>query len=1515
MVAIAAVLFSVVLIIQLPQVQTYVAGKVVDSLDGRLDADINFEKIHLRPFRTLVLKNIEIIDRNPAADAADPKAEKTDTFFRAEYITAKFSFESLFKQQGIHLEEVTISNAQMNLVLEDKPDEGDGDTSTDNLSRIFRLKKPEVKKKSEKEIFHIHDVMIENMGFTMKNYGIDKTPYHGGINWNDLDIRNIRLEAEELMFKGGIMYGHANHLSFAEKSGYRMDEMRGSAKVGRGKTIVENLLIDDPYSDILLPQFIMSYKNIKAFKNFISDVEINAEIADSRLDFKTLTYFAPQLEGNSLKARVSGKISGPVDNFRMTNITVDSEAGGFSGTVNGRMTGLPDIETTRLDVKLSRCVVTSEGLGVFISEWMHEGELDLSKYAGGYLFTVEAKAKGLLNSLDIDADINSFIGSLKADMTLNNIIDEKRPLNITGTASTKDLDLGKIISADIVGPVTMRTGIQATLDEKPSVIIDSLIVDRLNLNKYDYTNIMATGEMSDNSFDGKIVASDPNLNFILQGVFTLSNKTNNAKYTFFAIVSDANLDAINIDKRGKSKLRFETRADFTNTNKGNILGTVSITNLIFENKDGVTNIGNIKLAADSNENAYKIKFTSNFAYGNYAGSAPVTEFIKDIQEVTIKKEVPALYANPELTWGGNNYSFDFSTHDSMDLLAFIMPGTYINDGTRITLNIDRSGQMKATLNSKRLAIGNNYIKDVSLTADNANGNFSGEILSQEFQLAGIKLARNRMKFLADDNHLGTSYSFDNQSDPENRGELVLNADLSREDDRLDIMLDILPSAIYLNSKEWRIQPSSLNLRGRDLSVNSFEISSGNERIYAYGKTSATQNDTLTLSLDRFDISMLNPIIGPNLNLRGAATGNVKLTSPMKTKGLLADMLIDSTSIAGEPLGTVMLGSAWNEDFERFDIMLRNEINGKRNMDASAKFSPRSKMFEGEVAMNRLSVKYAEPFLTDVFSEMNGYISGNIFAEGPIDMLEISSRDTRIEDAELRVEFTNVPYYANGGFRLDNNGVYFDNIQLRDRYSGTGSVNGSINWNRFRDITFDTRLKVNSIEGIDLTRDLSEDFYGNIFGTGNVSITGPINALTLSVDAVTAKTGQLHIPMSGSATSSGSTNLLRFKELKEEIYIDPYEAMRAKLEKEQSMNSDLFVKLRVNATPDVEAFVELDETTTNGLSGRGNGLIELDISNDVFNINGDYTLTSGIFNFSALGLVSRQFEIKDGSSINFSGDIMASTLNINASYFTKTGLGALLGEEQSISNNRAVECKIEITDKLSNPRLRFDINVPDLNPMVQSRVESALGTEDKKQKQFLSLLLSNSFLPDEQSGIVNNTSMLYSNVTEAMANQLSNILHKLNIPLDLGLNYQPTEQGNDLFNVAVSTQLFNNRVVVNGNIGNKEYSSGGTQNDVVGDIDIGIMLNRSGALRLNLFSHSADTYSNYLDNTQRNGVGIMYQTEFNSFGQFIKNMFSNKAKRQAAKLAEEQAVISAEKVNMKITEEDYRQKDNKKNGKR
>ena len=315
---------------------------------------------------------------------------------------------------------------------------------------------------------------------------------------------------------------------------------------------------------------------------------------------------------------------------------------------------------------------------------------------------------------------------------------------------------------------------------------------------------------------------------------------------------------------------------------------------------------------------------------------------------------------------------------------------------------------------------------------------------------------------------------------------------------------------------------------------------------------------------------------------------------------------------------------------------------------------------------------------------------------------------------------------------------------------------------------------------------------------------------------------------------------------------------------------------MNVTPQTELMLDLDQTEGgSSITCNGQGITAIDVRDGNFAINGDYTINSGLCHLGLLGVATRDFDIKDGSTIKFNGDVMDSDLDIKAVYTTKASLSGLIADTTSVGSRRTVECTLSIYDKLRNPQLSFDIDIPDIDPITRASVESALNTEDKVQKQFVALLVGNSFIPDEQSGIVNTSSMLYSNVAGIMANQLSNILQQLHIPLDLGLKYQPNEGGTDIFDVAISTELFNNRVVVNGAIGNRMYGSK-SNSDVVGDLDIEVKLDRSGAWRLTLFSHSVDQYTNYLDDSQRNGLGMAYQKEFNTFQELWKAIFTKKS---------------------------------------
>lgn len=1467
-VAVTATVLAAILAIQLPRVQTFIADKVTEKLEKSLDGNLEFDKIHLKPFNAMVIKNISIIDKNPVTDGAD-------TLFRAEYVIARFSLNGLFGKKGIRIGRAYISNAEMTLVVEE---------DRVNLTRIFRIPMPDPEKpKKDDPVFHIRRASVYDMTFRMKNTKHEIPRHTGhGIDWDDMEASDINIEARQIDLTGRIMTGVLDFMSFREKSGYICNSLSGKAKVGNGQALIEELRISDPWSELYLPMYSMRYDSPRDFSDYIGKIRMDGIVKNSFLDTKTLAFFAPGLEKANLKTNLSGTVSGTVDDLNLSGMSIatpDSLCLEFDGSI----AGLPEIRESDITLDLHRLRGTSEALEAAIKAFSPDMKLDISHLARGAELRMHGHVSGSPEAMNLDMAASLGSGYLKTVLDIRNLISADKSVTMEGNVTTRDFDIGKILDSGLLRQCTLRTGFKADLgnrDDGLSLDIDSLFIDRLNLNGYDYSNIAAAGILEEHSFDGRIICNDPNLNFLFQGVFSLSPRTRNSVYKFYANLGYADLHALNLDNRGISKAALQASANFNRLRNGELLGSMDITDIVLENSAGKYDIGDIDIDSYFGDEMYRMRMSSPFADMSFAGTAQILHFVRDLKDITLKRELPALFRDSTTVEHKNRYRISYRGKDSMDLLAFLSPGLYISDSTSLVMTVDTLGVFRADLESPRLAYNENYIKDVKMRLDNLNGSLSGEINGKSINVATLILENNAFKLFAKDNFIGFGYTYENPGELINRGEVFITADVGREEDEtVSYDVRMLPSRLLLNSREWSINPSSLNIRGKDINVGKVEFTSGDQSVKLSGGYSDTLGDTLTLRLERFDISVLNPLLKNRFGIQGAVTGEASIISPRKERGLELDFLVDSTRIAGADAGTLMIHSEWDKSLGKLDATVANELDGTRNLGINGSYFPSEKRIKAAASLSGLDISYAGPFLKSVFSDMSGHISGDIKAEGPVDALLISSENARIDDSELRIAFTNVPYNATGGFHLDRYGVHFDDIVLQDRFGNTGRISGGIRYDRLKDMELDTRISITDMECLNTTEKDNSSFYGNLSASGNLSITGPFNAIRMDINARTSGDGQLHIPIPSSATAI-TGNLLTFKQEKKDEYVDPYELMVKKIKTDKKTAGDFGVRLNVEATPETEAFIEIDKASGNVLRGRGAGNIELQVRRGDFSILGDYTLTGGSYRFVAQGLAYRDFTIEDGSSIKFNGDIMDSDLDIQANYRTKTSLSTLIADTSSVSTRRTVDCGINISDKIRNPRLAFSIDIPDIDPTVKSRVESALSTEDKVQKQFLSLIMFNSFLPDDQSGIVNNASMLYSNVMSIMYNQLNNIFQKLEIPLDLGLNYQPNERGEDIFDVAISTQLFNNRVVVNGNFGNRRYSSGTSNSDVVGDLDIEIKLDRPGFFRLNLFSHSADQYTNYLDDSQRNGIGLAYQQEFNTFREFFSNLFSGRKRRKA-----------------------------------
>lgn len=1464
--------------VQSPSVQTWMANAAIRQVQKNLDGRITFTHLHIKPFNALVLKDVVITDNSPAVA---PDGSRIDTVFTAGDIIATFSLKGLLDKGGLHIRRAFVSNGSLYLA---------GDERGMNIQRMFGLKKDDRKKKKEPgNVFDIGRAELRDFHFRLLNYKKQekdrqkgKTPRENAVDWTDLDVV-ADIKAHSVSMSSGYMSGVADRIHVKEKSGLELHNISGKARVGHGKTVVRNIRIEDGLSDIFLPLFTMTYAGTGSFKHFIEEVKLHGEFGRSKVDMKTVSWFAPALSKMSPVLDItSGTVDGYINDLKIKNLAFKEEGSSVKAALSGSVTGLPDSHGMLTRFSIPSLSFTSDGLGKFLGSITGK-EVKMGRIAPGEVFVFSGSGEGPLNRLKVNGGITSGIGNAHATLDIRNLIDKDRSILVNGNISTDRLDLRPIAGSDLLGECTLSTKASAVLAKgNPQVNIDSLRIDKIRVNGYDYSEIAAAGKYSQNAFDGKVICNDPNLNFIFQGIFNFSPKSGNALYKFYANLGYADLNAMNIDKRGTSRLSLRTNANYMIVDSGDAIGELDVKDVSFVTSDGRHDVGDIAISSHSNDEVNRIRFTSSFAEGNYVGTASIGELLKDIVTLTAREEFPVLFKDKGREWEGNTCNATLRFHDSRDVLSYAMPGLYIADSTTVRLSLDKDGIVSADIASPRLAFKDKYLKNLRLTADNKTGDISGSIVSKEMKISGMTFLGSALRFYGGDGSFGLGLNYDNETTPENKGEIYLRGNFERDaKDSLVIRAGTLPSNLYYEGDAWSIKPAEVVIRGGDISIDRLLAECSEQNISIAGGISKTKADTLSVRMNGFDISPIASTLKQDFGIEGRITGTAALASPLTgIPDLRVDLYADSTKIGGKRFGRLELSSSWNDETGRFDISATNSLNGGNTFKAEGTLRPSDRNLDMLLTLSGMDAGYASPILGSVFTGMGGNIWGKIRAQGPLDRLAISSSEGRFDNVALTFDFTKVPYLVSGPFHVTNEGLFIDNAQMKDRVGGSGTIGGVVSFGGFKKLGVDIGITMDRILALNTKDSDNPTFYGNVSASGNVSVKGPLNALAVDIDAVTQKSGTFHIPL-GKNASRHKSNLLTFKEKETYVYVDPYDEMMNRTTKAKKSGNDLSVRLKIRVTPGVQGIIELDKSMGNQLTCNGSGNIQIEVrpSRAVFNINGDYNPSSGNFHYNAMNIAKRDFSIQDGSSIRFNGDIMDSDLDVTAQYFTKTSLSTLLADTTAVATRRTVICGLNLTEKLRNPKLNFSITVPDLAPTTQAQVESALNTEDKIQKQFLSLLISNSFLPNEQSGIVNNSNMLYSNVAEVMAGQLNNILQKLDIPLDLGLNYQSNQMGTNIFDVALSTQLFNNRVIVNGTIGNRQYGSSGRDDDVVGDLDIDVKLNRQGNLRLNLFSHSADQYTNYLDNSHRNGVGVTYQRDFNRFGDFIRSIFTSRKKRE------------------------------------
>ena len=1482
----AILLTSVHLAIHIPAVQNYVAHKVVKKVEPHINGKLTFNKLTISFFSRVIIEDFSIT------------GAPGDTMVCAKKVAVYLSPKDILRGK-LRANRIFISDGIFNYIEE-------GGKKDSNVSRILSspttATKEDTTQKSSWPVIDVKELRLQNYRFYFHDYRPPKAPVSPGcMDYTNIYAYDINLRAYDFATRPekGIT-ARIHSLSAKEKSGLILKKLSGDFFLNKNASGFKNLDLQEGFSRVRAKYLTFSYNCSKDLKYWIQKVDMDVDFTDTFLDFNTIGIYTPYMQGNDLQVYLNGRVHGTVANLETSRLKIETVSKKTLIDLAISIKGLPKIRKTVFDANIFNLKSTSEETDMFISRFARENSMKiLSSYIPKTKFTLRGDMLGTIYDFDANGKFESTAGDV--DFDLSSLIKSKVDgAVIKGSVKTSDISLGKILKVNNLGDLSAHTKAEVTIRKKQygglGINIDSLSISKLGFKGYNYKNIFAVGKYSEEVFDGRIISHDPNLDLMFQGVATLSDISKKSVYNFYADVPYIDLAALNFVKnKDKGKLSLRTMANISSSGD-DIYGNIDIKNVTYWGEKEYK-FNSITLTSSFQDQDYKMDIKAPFIEAKYISTEHPREFISGIKSILLEEQFGELMTRKkrdESMRTPATSQLDILTYDTEMILDILMPELYLADSTHIALNIDQKDSLSLNISSDRIALGQNSLKAFDLDVSNSDSLLLSNIRADMITLGKGNLYDNNIDILSKDGVVSLLCKLDQETN--NSNELIFNSSISFDRGAAGgIRTNIFLDSSFVNIRGYRlnIDSSYTSLAKREFSFRDFTINNGDQAICIDGTLSEDPADSIKVDFDRFDISIADAFLKKKINIEGELTGNILATGIYGTPNILMDVNGSNIALKSRTVGDLHIMSKWDQNRSRMNLLLRNNNEGLTPLTLSGYYQPSGKFLNMNITLKEFGLSAVEPFLKGALINTGGVISGDLVLMGTMDRLTLNSDNTKIHNFAFTPAYTNVPYVASGDVTFDNSGIYFEALKVHDKFNNEATLTGSLRHNYFRNMYLDASLAFADLQCLNTTERDNQTFYGNAFASGNIILTGPFNNLSADVTATTGARSAIHIPLS-SAASAKKEELLKFKQ-DDKIILDPYlERMKRKnkerAEKEGS-KSNFALKARANVTSDTELFIEINKQLGDILRCRGNGAVDINIdpSKSLLDLKGDYTIDEGSYKFVLLGITAKDFTLDNGGTINFNGDIKSTTLNIGATYQTKASVSTLIADTSAVGNRRNVECGIKMSGSLSDPNIGFTVDVKDLDPITKGRVESALSTDDKIQKQFMALILSGSFIPDEQSGIFNNSTILYSNAGEMLSNQVNNVFRQLDIPLDLGFNYQPASDGKaqDMFDVALSYQAFNNRVVINGNVGNNQVSQAWG-----GDFEAEVKLDKRGKMRLKAFTRSPDDYSNYLDNTQRHGIGFTYQDEFDNFRELLRNIFWSKKRKEAY---ERQMIMEAEKA--------------------
>jgi hypothetical protein len=1469
------------LLIQVKGVQTFLAKKTTAYLSERFNTKVDIGGVEIEFFKTVVLKDVYIEDLHH------------DTLLFSKKLKLDIGRFDLDKQI-IHVNSISLIDTKTALVkyLSDE------DFNYQFIIDSFESKQKTKSKNTPWEL-SVGEINLQNADFAYRNE--HDTLITTGVNYFDLQTRAINGRLTDLRIDKDTIYAGIDHLSAVEKSGFVLSNFSSSkVKINAIEMKALDLKIKTPHSEIET-DLTFSYKRYRDYYDFIDKVKMKAQFNHSKVGMDDIAYFAPELKGMNKQLTVSGKASGKVNDLRGNDMTISfGEITKFTGDVS--LTGLPNMDETVIHLTIKNLVTNYTDLKaipvppfeskktlVVGSEIMKLGTM---RFKGTFT--------GLYNDFYAYGDFSSALGRLSSDLSVQH--DEKLKKEFyKGKLKSTDFDFGKFFDLPALGKVTMNANVDGSglsLEEVAANLNGT--INALELNAYVYRNIDIKGNVAKRIFNGELSIKDEHVDFDFGGKVDFTQKL--PTLNFNMLLNKANLSALHfIDTTKRTNLSTQMVVNVTGDNIDNLIGTINFENTVYVQDKDIFKMKTFNLSANEQNGIKAMVLNSDFLDANIDGVFKVLDLPNAVMHL-FEKYAPSFFSASlkQKKVAPQNFEYDLAFKNTSDVTRLFIPFLTIAPRTSVHGRFN-SFQNDFTLaaNSSRITLYGYVFNDWSVNSE-AKDNLDFNIVTKRLYLSdSLWMNDFTVTTQTHSDSVNLSINWDNKSTKVNKGDIKAFMAVRKPN---SFEFKVLPSDFTINDSTWNIKKTNeLLFDSTYILVKDLTFEHETQSIALNGAVSEKKAEQLMLTFKDFNLSNLNAFLKPfDIWLKGRIDGQSTITDFYHDMVFSSNNEFKSFYLNDNDLGDGSVESVWDKNKQALYMHGSFTLGIVPNVLFSGYFYPKKTEdnLDLELNLQAVQLQILEPYVKEYCSSMKGFVAGNVLIKGSTKKPKISGL-LSVNAKKVTVDYLNTTYNFSHDIVIENNSFGVEGMEVYDMYHNKAVVTGKVYHDNFRNFQLDYDIDAKKFMCLNTTEINNSLYYGKAFVTGIVNISGFIkdniridaNVKTDKISSIdkldirsTTELTKFYIPLSATGEIS-QNDFITFVKKDADIKLkDDYKIKTAGV----TMNFDLEV------TPDAEIQLIFDQKVGDVLRTMGRGNLKLNINtNGEFKMYGDYVVEEGDYLFTLQNIINKRFYLEKGGTIKWSGVPYEADLDLSAVYKARAALSPFFAEVATPSNSTGtsttalssneqykkrvpIDLKLLMTGDLQSPEINFDIGIPTVDASTRQQVLNYVNTDAEMNRQVFSLLILNSFVRPYQlanDGAANNSALnvVGSNSTEMLSNQLSNMLSKLSKDVDVGVKYRPGDEiSKKELELVLSTQLFNDKLSVDGNVGSNANSQSTNTNNIVGEVNIEYKITDDGKVKVKTFNRANDnTQVNLSTGSYTQGMGVFYREEFDTIGELFK----------------------------------------------